>query len=149
MRNEDFIYLVRGKQRTTGGSGRLPPPLTAITVINGDQNTQVTQWRLADHLSDDESSAASTVNTGPSDARVGRSIAYSSASGCVEAIVCVCVCADSCLCVCICVYVWEAFKALMASFHCGHPVSSDNVTMVCGSFLQLCLQTQCVTQSCR
>lgn len=41
---------------------------------------------------------------------------------------------------CICVSVWEALKALMASFHCGHQVPSDNVAVV-SSVFQLRLQT--------
>lgn len=68
-----------------GGSGLLPPPVTAITVINGDQNTQVTQRRPHDHLSGGESSVAATVNTAPSDVRVGGST-------CVYACIWMCVC---------------------------------------------------------
>lgn len=119
-----------------GASRPLPPPVTAITVINGDQNIQVTQRGPTDHLSGGESSAAPTVNTGPSDARVGGRIAYMHASGCV----CVCVRVPEC--------VWVAFQALMASFHCGHLVSSDNVTAV-SSVFQLCPTDTCVTQTCR
>lgn len=126
------MYLARGKQRVAGGSGLLPPPVTAITVINGDQNTQVTQRGPTDHLSAGESSAAPTVNTSPSDARVGGGIAYMRASGCV--------CLDLCLCVCFCVCAWLAFRALMAIFHCGHRVPSDNVTVVSLVF-QRCPQT--------
>lgn len=92
-----------------------PPPGTAITLINGDLNTQVTQPGPADHLSGGESSAAPTVNTDPSHARGWREQ---------------CVCACIWICVCVCVFAWVAFKVLMATFHCGHLVSSDNVTEV-------------------
>lgn len=109
-----------------GGSGPLPQPVSAITVINGDQNTQVTE--KPDHLSGGESSVAPTVNTGPSYVRVGGSVA------CIW----MCVCASACA--------WEASKALMAS----HVVSSDNVTVDSPVF-QLCpVPTDtCVKQTCR
>lgn len=45
-----------------------------------------------------------------------------------------------CIWMCVWVCAWVTFKALMANFHCGHLVSSDNVTVV-SSVFQLCLQT--------
>lgn len=114
------------KKRTTGGSGLLPPLVTAITVINGDQNTQVTQRGLADHLSGGESSLAPTVNASPSDVKAGGGLV--------------------CMRVCMHLDVGGRLSKLMASFHCGHLVSSDNMTVV-SSVFQLCLQTR-VTRTC-
>lgn len=51
----------------------------------------------------------------------------------------VCVCVFVWICACASARGWEAFRALMASFHRGHLVSSHNVTVVYSVF-QLCLQ---------
>lgn len=70
------------------GPGPLPPPVTAITIINRDQNTVARRSRGggAPSLMECESSAAPTVNTNPSDATVWT-------------------------CVCLCLCVWEALNA--------------------------------------
>lgn len=75
-----------------GVSRLLPQPAPAIIMIDGDQSTQVTQGGPAG-LTGGESSAAPTVNTGPSDTRGGESMAWTRASGCVcvvSARVCAC-----------------------------------------------------------
>lgn len=54
-------------------------------------------------------------------------------------------CVDLCLCVCICVC--GRPLTLMASFHCGHPVSSDHVTVV-SSRLSAPPADTCATQTC-
>lgn len=87
-----------------------PRPVTAITMINPDQNTAPRRSRGggAPSLMECESSAAPTVNTSPSDATVWT---------CVLSLpVCLCVCGRP--------------LTLMASFHCGLPVSSEHVPVV-------------------
>lgn len=112
------LCLLSERQTEAGGSRPLPQAVSAITVINGDQNTQVTQSEPADHLSGGESSAAPTVNTGPSDARVGGSIA--------------CVHLDTCVCICVCV---RGFQSADGKF----PLWSSEIVTVVSSVLQLCL----------
>lgn len=74
-----------------------------------------------------ESSAAPTVNTNPSDARIW---------------ICVCGSVFVCLHLCVC----GRPLMLMASFHCGHPVSSDHVT-VFSSRLSAPPADTCATQT--
>lgn len=111
------LYLP-SEMQTEGGFRLLPPPVTAITVEDRDQCTQVTQKGLDNHLSGRESSEGQAVNTSPS---AGRNIAFMFvASGC--AWICVCLCAHMCG--------WDVSKVLMASLHSGYLVSFDNVAVV-------------------
>lgn len=121
-----WLYLPSERQKKTK-RGRwvcpLPPLVTAITVINGDQNTQVTQRGLITCLvvSHDWFLLSTPIHHMQE----------------LEGTMCICKHLDLC----------KRLLMLTASFHYGHMVSSDKMVEV-SSVLWLCLQTR-VTQTCR
>lgn len=76
--NDERIYPGRGKQRVAGGQGSLPPPVTAVTVTNGEH-----RWVRGEPDDGLSASKSSTVN-----AWAGGNAEYS--HGRVQISMCVC-----------------------------------------------------------